>query len=59
MTACSEDIDLGGVGTENIEFPQGGVVYVTDAQGKRNFSTVEFRDRITSELNILAPQLLL
>lgn len=52
MTACSEDIDLGGVGTENIEFPQGGVVYVTDAQGKRNFSTVEFRDRITSELNI-------
>ena len=52
MTACSEDIDLGGVGTENIEFPQGGVVYVTDAQGKRNFSTVEFRDHITSELNI-------
>lgn len=54
--ACSDDADLGKVDTDKLNVPDGSVVYVTDAEGKRKFSSIEFRDATTTQLWVHSPK---
>ena len=54
--ACSDDADLGKVDTDKLNVPDGSVVYVTDAEGKRKFSSTEFRDATTTPLSVHSPK---
>lgn len=53
--SCDEDVTLGTVDTGNLAVPDGEVVYITDASGKRNYSNLEFRDTQTTPLYVNAP----
>ncbi len=35
--ACSDDINLGQVNPDNAVVPDGDIIYITDAAGKRHF----------------------
>ncbi len=50
--ACSEDVELGNVGSDTIETPEGSVIYVTDHEGSRSYSNVELRDNATYSLSV-------
>ena len=53
--ACDDDVNLGAVDTGNLAVPDNNVVYVTDAQGQRNYSSVDLRNSLTSQLVVNAP----
>lgn len=55
-TACSDEVQLGQVNADRIMAPAGNVVYVTDAAGKRHFSTVEFRSTGVETLTLHTPK---
>ena len=50
--ACSDDINLGQVNPDNAVVPDGDIIYITDAAGKRHFSNVEFRGNSTEKLTL-------
>lgn len=56
--ACSDEIQLGKASTDNIALPDGNVLYVTDNNGKRHFSNVEFRDNASFTLTLHTPRAL-
>ena len=53
--ACDDDVNLGAVDTGNLAVPDNNVVYVTDAQGQRNYSSLDLRNSLTSQLVVNAP----
>lgn len=53
--ACSDDINLGQVNPDNAVVPDGDIIYITDAAGKRHFSNVEFRGNSTEKLTLNTP----
>lgn len=56
VSCNDDDAYLGGVDTGRLDVPDGSVVTITDHNGKRDFTTIEFRDNATYSLNVNAPK---
>jgi len=55
--SCDDDANLGSVDTGKLEVPDGNVVYVTDALGKRNVTTIELNNNtVNTQLRVHAPK---
>jgi len=56
VSCNDDDTYIGSVDTGRLDVPDGSVVYITDHKGKRQFTTVEFRDQATYSLNVTSPK---
>lgn len=56
VSCNDDDTYLGGVNTDRLDVPDGSVVTITDHNGKRDFTTIEFRNNGTYSLNVNAPK---
>lgn len=56
--SCSDDVNLGSTDTGKLEAPENAVVYVTDASGSRNYSSVEVHKTHESKLSVKSPEAL-
>lgn len=54
--SCDDDISLGSVDTGKLDVPTGNVVYITDADGQRLFSSIDFANTYTSQLYVNTPK---
>lgn len=58
LAACSDDVSVGEVSQETYELGEANTLgFITDSQGKRQFTTVEFRENGTESLTINAAKL--
>lgn len=55
VSCDNDDVCLGAVDNDRLEVPGNDVVYITDHQGNRHFTSVEFRDNATFTLNVISP----
>lgn len=54
--SCDDDVSLGAVDTGKLDVPTENVVYITDADGQRLFSSIDFANTYTSQLNVNTPK---